>query len=432
MRRIALVGASLCALLAAAPSPALAATVFHVAPGGSGGACTVASPCNIVEALNKLAKPGDVVQAAGNQGSYGLPNNPTMANVVVGQEVTLEGEPGGPMPVLYTEANGLAVQLEPAARLIDFAVHDERANATAVFGASQVTLERDLVSANNGAACIATFGSSVIDSACSGSAGIYDSIGASFLVTTNLRNDTFYGTSVGGLFASNGGSFVTEAVNTIFLSPGPDIVADNLGSATVEVATTHSSYAKPSEENGATITPEGTQGNQVAAPLLVNPAAGDLHELAASPTVDAALPSPANGLLDLDGNARALPSSITCAGASAALPDIGAYEYAPPSPSCAGPTPAPTARRAGARRLTLRKNGTTVTLRFAASGEATKFQCRLDHRKWRACRSPKRYRHLKPGKHRFAVRAVGPVGASFASPLRRRFVIAAPAERQRG
>jgi hypothetical protein len=83
------------AILALVPaSPATAATVFHVAPGGLGGACTVAAPCNIVDALTKLAKAGDVVQVAGNQGTYGLPNSPTMANIVVGQEVTLEGEPG--------------------------------------------------------------------------------------------------------------------------------------------------------------------------------------------------------------------------------------------------------------------------------------------------------------------------------------------------
>jgi hypothetical protein len=90
-----LFGFALCGLIAMAPSPAIAApTVFHVAPSGSGSECTVAEPCNIVEALTKLAKPRDTVQVAGNQGSYGLPNSPTLANIEVGQEVTLEGEPG--------------------------------------------------------------------------------------------------------------------------------------------------------------------------------------------------------------------------------------------------------------------------------------------------------------------------------------------------
>ncbi len=405
--------------LALSPAVAGAATTYHVAPGGSGGTCTVAEPCNIVDALTKLAKAGDVVAAAGNQGTYGLPNSPTMANIVVGQEVTLEGEPGQPMPVLYTEANGLGVELGVAAKLVDFAVHDEKLFATAVFAISGTTLERVLATSNSGAGCAAPFESMVVDSACSGSVGIFDDIGGGPTVV-NLRNDTFYGSGEGGLFAAAASTYVIEAVNTIFLSPGPDIRADNLGSATVEVAATHSSYSKPSEENGATVTPEGTLGNQTAAPMLVNAGAGDFHELAGSPTIDAALPSPANGSLDLDGNPRSLPSSITCAGPGAALPDIGAYELVPQAPPCTTPE---SHHKAGVRILALHLHGSTLTLRFAATGVATRFQCRLDARHWARCRSPKRYRHLTPGRHRLALRAVGPKGATFARPVKRRFFV---------
>lgn len=265
---------------AMAPATATAApSVYHVAPGGTGGTCSVAQPCNIVEALSKLAKAGDTVAAAGNQGTYGLPNSPTMANVIVGKEVTLEGEPGQPMPVLYTEANGLGVELGLGAKLVDFAVHDEKQFETAIFAQSGSALERVLAFSNDGAGCNAPFESTVVDSACSGSVGIFDDIGGGPALA-NLRNDTFYGTSEGGLFAAAGGTYVIEAVNTIFLSPGPDVRADNLGTATVEVAATHSSYSGAAEENGATVTPEGTQGNQTAAPMLGNPSAGDFHELA--------------------------------------------------------------------------------------------------------------------------------------------------------
>jgi streptogramin lyase len=45
-----------------------------------------------------------------------------------------------------------------------------------------------------------------------------------------------------------------------------------------------------------------------------------------------------------------------------------------------------------------------VTFRFTGTAGAT-FQCRVDKRAWRTCTPPKSYR-LKPGKHRFAVRAV--------------------------
>ncbi|HWA54962.1 MAG TPA: hypothetical protein VG816_12400 [Solirubrobacterales bacterium] len=433
---ISVLGVWLCGLFALAPSAAVAApTVFHVAPSGSGGECTVSEPCNIVDALTKLAKAGDTVQVAGNQGTYGLPNSPTLANIEVGQEVTLEGEPGQPMPVLYTEVSPIGVELQFGAKTIDFAVHDEKANATAIFGHGNNTLERVLATSNNGAGCAAPFESTVLDSACSGSVGIFDDIGGG-PASTNLRNDTFYGTGEGGLIAATSGTYLVEAVNTIFLSPGPDIRAANLASATVEVALTHSSYFNPTEENGATITPGGgTEGNLETAPLLADPAAGDFHELAGSPTIDAALSSPADGALDLDGNVRSQPSSISCAGPGPSLPDIGAYELVPPAPSCpvstrataiANPTPAPAPPgRAGVKILALRKHGSAVTFRFAGTGEASGFQCRLDRHKWSRCRSPKRYSHLEPGKHRLAVRAIGPSGATLAAALVRHFVIAA-------
>lgn len=61
-----------------------------------------------------------------------------------------------------------------------------------------------------------------------------------------------------------------------------------------------------------------------------------------------------------------------------------------------------------------------VTFRFRGSSGAT-FQCRLDTRKWRSCTSPASYR-LRPGTHRFAVRAVL-AGVADASPATWRFRI---------
>jgi DNA-directed RNA polymerase specialized sigma24 family protein len=46
-----------------------------------------------------------------------------------------------------------------------------------------------------------------------------------------------------------------------------------------------------------------------------------------------------------------------------------------------------------------------ATFRFTASERAT-FECRLDGRRFSECASPKRYRRLDDGRHRFAVRAV--------------------------
>jgi DNA-binding beta-propeller fold protein YncE len=70
----------------------------------------------------------------------------------------------------------------------------------------------------------------------------------------------------------------------------------------------------------------------------------------------------------------------------------------------------------------------SATFRFRALDPATGFRCALTgkgHRKarFRPCHSPKRYRHLKPGRYTFSVRAEGPGGVD-ASPARRQFKIA--------
>jgi PASTA domain len=334
--RVRVVPALTVALALVVPSGAAAATTFDVAPGGSGGACTEVQPCNIVFALG-AATSGDTVLAAGDQGSYGLPTSPTAAPIDVPDGVTLRGKPGGPQAALYTEATGFgSLEVGNGGSLIDFAVHEEKSLQLAVYGNGESTLERVLALGDGGAGCTVAGNSTITDSVCSGDWGLFESMGGSGqAVTLQLRNDTFYGTSQqGAFFGANNLILLPEAVNTIFLGAAGGVRVDDISAATVEVAASHSSYSGVTQENGATMTPEGTLGNQTAAPLLVDPAAGDFHEAAGSPTIDAALPSPADGVFDLDGNARSLPASVTCTGSGPSLPDIGAYEYVPPTPTC--------------------------------------------------------------------------------------------------
>jgi hypothetical protein len=67
-----------------------------------------------------------------------------------------------------------------------------------------------------------------------------------------------------------------------------------------------------------------------------------------------------------------------------------------------------------------------ATFKFKAIGTATAFQCQLkrSHKKaaFKSCRSPKAYKHLRPGKYTFAVRAVGP-GGSDKTPAKKSFTI---------
>jgi len=52
-----------------------------------------------------------------------------------------------------------------------------------------------------------------------------------------------------------------------------------------------------------------------------------------------------------------------------------------------------------------RSHDRTPTFRFAASDGGAAFECRLDRRPYRSCHSPFTARPLRPGKHRFLVRA---------------------------
>ena len=53
-----------------------------------------------------------------------------------------------------------------------------------------------------------------------------------------------------------------------------------------------------------------------------------------------------------------------------------------------------------------RTRARTVKFRFSANQKGAKFECKLDRKKFKPCKSPKIYKKLKPGKHVFKVRAV--------------------------
>jgi hypothetical protein len=48
----------------------------------------------------------------------------------------------------------------------------------------------------------------------------------------------------------------------------------------------------------------------------------------------------------------------------------------------------------------------TAAFRFVSSLPGSRFECRLDRAGWTDCRSPKKLKKLKPGKHVFRVRAI--------------------------
>ncbi len=181
-----------------------------------------------------------------------------------------------------------------------------------------------------------------------------------------VRNSTIWATGAGdvGMGVSSESddefqSFRLTAVDDIIhgdsgpTGTGVDVEATADGKGNAKVTLSRCDYATidaihPST-GAATITAPGTAGNRSAPPLLVNPAGGDLRELAGSPTINGGVNSPANGLTDFDGNLRLV----------GARTDIGAYEFVPLPVVKALPATAIGPHRATLRGLVTPKGGLT-------------------------------------------------------------------------
>jgi hypothetical protein len=68
---------------------------------------------------------------------------------------------------------------------------------------------------------------------------------------------------------------------------------------------------------------------------------------------------------------------------------------------------------------------TTAKFKFSSPTKGAKFECKLDRKKFKPCKSPKTYVGLKPGKHVFKVRAVKGKTAD-PTPAKRKFKVIAP------
>jgi hypothetical protein len=68
--------------------------------------------------------------------------------------------------------------------------------------------------------------------------------------------------------------------------------------------------------------------------------------------------------------------------------------------------------------------GAKVKFRFRADPQAAAFECKLDRRRWHACKSPLKLGGLDSGRHRFKVRAVSGQGEPDPTPAKRRFKVA--------
>jgi hypothetical protein len=184
--------------------------------------------------------------------------------------------------------------------------------------------------------------------------------------TLHLEDSTVAGNAVSGVSGrvagiSGGPHDVLSLANTIVFgdSGGPELGGFQ---ALAGVSATFSDVC-----SGAS--PFAGVGNICAAPLLTNATSGDVHETAASPTIDAGSNAlvPSGLSTDAFGTTRILPGHAGCTGAFPAVVDIGAAELQPTVPSCPPPPPPPPPPAPGLTHF--------VSLKTSAKGIALRLSC---------------------------------------------------------
>ncbi len=108
----------------------------------------------------------------------------------------------------------------------------------------------------------------------------------------------------------------------------------------------------------------------------------------------------------------------------------GDFALAAPSPRnnaapttetpCAGSSAPNTKIR---KRPKNRSDDTSPTFKFKSTEVGSTFKCKLDHKKFHKCKSPKTYHRLDPGKHTFKVEAIDSDGNIDSTPAKDKFKV---------
>ncbi len=307
---------------------------------GSGNCSSPANACTLAQAVSGSSQ-GDAVVVAGDEGTYGTSSTPlvaTIADPAPDAPGSIEGAPGQPRPVIYTDAEqgfdlfGTAtVAGQQAATSVSDLEIVELASGLPTALEVNGNVDHAVVRSPNGAyqACepagLPPPQTEVIsDSLCAANDGTAlgeAATGSPQTQSVTLRNDTLFATGLNarGIEYSIGTFTVhVTATNVIARGESEDVVANQFSGGSVSVTLDHSNYASVFQGGGAAATPAGSGSNQTASPSFVGAGSGDFHEAPGSPTIDAGVVDPANGATDLDGNPRTIASST----------DIGAYEAA--------------------------------------------------------------------------------------------------------
>jgi len=341
---LAILGIALLLTIAAA-APAAFANVRYAEPSGTGAAnvCAQADPCSIDDAVEDASvNNGDEVVVL--PGTYDLGTG----TVTVDNSIDLHGADGGPRPKITTASstafNGAVSVTAGGATVRDLELEntDSSPNAVAYYTntGTSTTAERLIVTSNSSGPTCEVIRGTLRDSLClnTGSGfgfGVIVGGAPGDSITTNLRNVTAVARGSAAfsdgivLSTAFGLSYTISAKNVIAhggTGLGYDVRADQSGGGTGTVNLEYSNFDSEDPSGTGSVTNPGTGiGDQTAAPVFVNPAAGNYHQKQSSPTVDTGnLVADLFGSADFDGGPRVTDGK--CDGTLEA--DIGADELA--------------------------------------------------------------------------------------------------------
>ncbi|MEA2387649.1 MAG: hypothetical protein QOG41_422, partial [Thermoleophilaceae bacterium] len=326
----------------AAASPAFAATTRYASPAGSGpsATCPQVDPCSLVDAVNGAGTGDEVVVTPGD---YALTDT-----LNVQDDLSIHGQAGQPRPVISYSGGGNAIFESLGVNELDVThLEIDAPGGTAIYGETcSGTWEDLLVTGSAAVVCYGgndfvsplavAFRDTVAHSTGTGQRALLLASSMSFGDSTyTLRNVTAIASGSAAhaieVHALSDATDTVDAMNVVARGTGTSDLRVHGGSTTgtAKLQISYSNYGTE-DHSGVAGDEAGTLDvsgghNQTDVPLFVNAAAGNFHEQASSPTVDAGTEDPKNGPTDIDGDARELGLA----------PDIGADEYAAPSSAMA-------------------------------------------------------------------------------------------------
>jgi hypothetical protein len=319
MNRIALA----VAVLALALAPSAAANVRYASPAGTESQCSVAAPCSLNTAVGGAVGSDEIVVGSG---AYAL-----TAALTPSVPLTIHGAPGVARPRISAPVGSPVLESLVTLHISDLTLESTNAGGTFLATASLLgdnsSADRieSIATSTSGSATALRPGAGFIlrDSllrahgAAAGTAALFfQAVAATSTVT--IRNVTAIASAPAdstalSIFGTAGGPNSSIEGTNVIADAGVDATASAAPGIASAIHLSNSNF------NSSSGTVTGS-GNQALLPVFVNAAAGDFRQAAGSPTIDAGLTDPANGALDLDGNARTVNGKT----------DVGAYELVPP------------------------------------------------------------------------------------------------------